>query len=149
MFSLLPGNERRELDRFKYEMDRLFERFLDWHPLKAAWEDSDWIPSLDVSETSQAIVVKAELPGMAIEDIEVSLNGNVLTIRGDRKQERENKEENFHRVECRYGSFSRSIRLPADVEGEKVEATYRRGILRLSLPKSKEGSSRKITISTK
>jgi len=104
------------------------------------------VPSVDVSETAKNIVVSAEIPGMDAKDIEVSLDGNVLTLRGERKQQKEEKEENFHRVERVYGSFSRSIQVPAEVDSSKVKASDKRGVLKRTLPKVKKQESKKIEV---
>ena len=104
------------------------------------------MPAADMSEDQKEIVVHAEIPGLNIKEIDVSLNGRVLTIQGERKQEREEKDKNYHRIERKYGSFSRSFELPADVDRDKVRATYKDGILTLSLPKTKEQSVKKIEV---
>jgi HSP20 family protein len=90
--------------------------------------------------------VKAEVPGMDAKDISISLTGDVLTIKGEKKQEKEEKEEDYHVVERCYGSFSRSIRLPAEVESGKVEASYKHGILRITLPKSEKVKAKEVKI---
>jgi HSP20 family protein len=129
-------------------MDRLFDRFFDWRPFDLTIREGEWMPAIDVSETGKEIVVKAEIPGMEAKDIDISLNGRVLTLKGEKKTEQEEKEENYHRVERRYGSFSRSFNLPADVDSAKVKATYKDGVLKLNLPKTKEQTVKKIEIKT-
>ena len=104
------------------------------------------MPAVDVSETGKEIVVHAELPGMDPKDIDVSVNGRLLNINGERRQEQVDKGENYHRIERRYGSFSRSFELPAEVDAEKVKATYKDGVLKLNLPKTKEASVKKIDV---
>lgn len=106
------------------------------------------MPSMDVSETGKEIIVNAELPGMDATNIDISVRGSVLTLKRERKREYEEGDENLHRVERRYGAFSRSIGLPAEVDSEKAEATYKDGVLRLILPKTKEESVRKIQVKT-
>ena len=91
-------------------------------------------------------MVKAELPGMEARDIDISLNGRILSIRGERKQESEEKGENFHRVERSYGAFSRSLELPTDVDPDKVKASYKRGVLKLNIPKTRKASVKKIEV---
>lgn len=144
MSELIPW--RGEMERLKNEMDRLYERFFDWRPLRHFGEAGEWMPSVDVSETEKEIIVKAEVPGMEGKDIHVSIDGKVLTLRGERKHEKEEKGENFHRVERSYGRFSRQIRLPADVAEEKVKASYKRGILKITMPKTQKESVKKIQI---
>jgi HSP20 family protein len=102
---------------------------------------------VDVSETEKEIIVNAEIPGVEAKDIDVNLDGNVLTIKGERKREHEEKEENFHRIERSYGSFYRALRLPTEVDGERIKATYKKGVLRITMPKSKKEAGKKIEIS--
>jgi HSP20 family protein len=109
-------------------------------------ENGLWTPSVDVSETPKEVIVKAELPGMDPKDIDVSVRGDILTLSGERKQETEEKGENFHRVERSYGSFSRSVKLPAEVDSGKVDATYKDGVLRITMPKTKEAATKKIQV---
>jgi HSP20 family protein len=146
MFSLTPWRERREVDNLRREMDRLFDRFFDLKPVSFPGEEAHFIPSVDVSETEKDVRVKAELPGMEAKDIDVSVQGRMLTIRGERKHESEQKDENFHRIERSYGSFSRTVELPAEVDESKVEATYKRGVLNLSMPKTMSETVKKIAI---
>ncbi|MBW1666484.1 MAG: Hsp20/alpha crystallin family protein [Deltaproteobacteria bacterium] len=146
MADLIPW--RGEIDRLRDEMDRLYERLFDWMPFRRFPIEGEWVPSVDVSETAKNIVVSAEIPGMDAKDIEVSLDGNVLTLRGERKQQKEEKEENFHRVERVYGSFFRSIQVPAEVDSSKVKASYKRGVLKITLPKVKKQESKKIEVKT-
>jgi len=142
--SLVP--QRGELSSFRREMDRLFDRFFEGWPFKPSAQEGPWAPSVDLSETAKEVIVKAELPGMDPKDIDVSVRGDMLTLRGERKQEKEEKGENFHRVERSYGSFSRSIQLPAEVDSGKVTATYIDGVLKISLPKTKEAAVKKIEV---
>ena len=118
------------------EIDRLFERF--WEP---KWDEfpalaGEWTPSLDLSETKDALVVKAEIPGIEPKEIEVSLQDQVLTIKGEKRQEKEEKDEHYFRMERSYGGFVRSIRLPVPVDGSKVSATFKNGLLTVKLPKT-------------
>lgn len=106
----------------------------------------EWTPSLDVSETKNNIVVKAEAPGVDPKDIDISLTGDVLTIKGEKRQEKEEKEQNYHRVERSYGVFARSVRLPQEVQSDKIEANYKKGILKITLPKSEEAKKKEIKI---
>jgi len=124
----MPGARR--------EMDRLLERFLEpeWADLPMAL--GEWTPRLDVSETKEAFVVKAEIPGIDQKDIHVTLQENVLTIAGEKKQEVEEKDERHHRIERSYGTFTRSVRLPASLDGAKVDAKFKNGLLTVTLPKT-------------
>ena len=148
MLDLIPSRERRQLDRFRSEMDGLFDRFFDWRPFDLTVREGEWMPTVDVSETGKEVIVKADIPGMEAKDIDISLSGRVLTLKGEKRSEHEEKEESYHRVERRYGSFSRSFELPADVDVNKVKAIYKDGVLKLSLPKTKEQTVKKIEIKT-
>jgi HSP20 family protein len=109
-------------------------------------EEGEWLPSVDVSETKNDLVVKAELPGMDPKDIDISLSDGLLTIRGEKKQEKEEKEENYHFIERSYGSFTRSVQLPREVKRENISASYKNGILKVVLPKSEEVKTKEIKI---
>jgi HSP20 family protein len=126
-------------------MDKLWGRFFeDWPSVKPL--RGEWAPSLDVSETKQNVVVKGEVPGMDPKDIDISYADGVLTIKGEKKQEQEENDENYHVVERRYGSFSRSIRLPHEIQSDKIKASYKNGVLKVSLPKSEEAKKKEIRI---
>jgi HSP20 family protein len=128
------------------EMDRLFDRFSEAWPFRGLAEAGRWMPSVDVSETDKELVVRAELPGMDPKEIDISLSGNVLTIKGERKHEREEKKENFHLVERSSGSFSRTLQLPAEVKADKVKAEYKDGVLSISMPKMEPEAVKKIEV---
>jgi HSP20 family protein len=145
MSSLIPW--RGEMDRLRNEMERLYDRFFDLRPFRRFTEEGEWMPTVDVSETAKEIIVNAEIPGVEAEDIDVNLVGDVLTIKGERKREYEEKEENFHKIERSYGSFYRSLRLPSEVDGDRIKASYKKGVLRISLPKTKKATAKKIEIS--
>ena len=119
----------------KTEMDRLFDRLaeLKWNELPAL---GDWAPSMDVSETKDSLICKVEVPGMEQKDIQISLQENLLTIKGEKRQEKEEKEEHYHRIERSYGVFTRSLRLPVAVDAGKVTATVKNGVLTVALPKT-------------
>jgi HSP20 family protein len=128
-------------------MDRIWDSFLEDRPLmrREEWAEK-WLPSLDLSENKNEFVVKAEVPGMSPKDIEISLNGGVLNIHGEKKQEKEEKEENYHFVERSYGSFCRAVRLPGDVQSDKVKAAYKNGVLTVTLPKSEKSKKDEVKI---
>jgi HSP20 family protein len=119
----------------RQELDRLFDRMFEsrWDEFPAT---GDWVPSLDLSETTDALVLKMEVPGMDAKDVQVSLQENLLTVKGERKQEQEEKGEQYHQVERSHGAFSRSVRLPIGVDGSKVNATFKNGLLVVSMPKT-------------
>jgi HSP20 family protein len=142
---LTPWRPFGELSSLRREMDRLWENFFVERPLGKIWE-REWAPSLDMSETKDNFVVKAEVPGIDAKHIDISFTGDVLTIRGEKSQEKEEKEEDYHLVERSYGSFSRSVRLPAEVESTKIKASYKNGILRITLPKSEKAKAKEVKI---
>jgi HSP20 family protein len=116
-------------------MDRLFERFFEspWAEMPAL---GDWTPALDMSEGKDAITVKAELPGVDPKEINISLEGDTLTIKGEKEQKKEEKDERSHRIERSYGAFMRSISLPTPVDASKVTATFKDGVVTITLPKA-------------
>ncbi len=136
----------RPLQELRREIDRIWDEFFGRMRPPERWEGFEWAPAVDVSETEEAVVVRADVPGLEPENIEVHLSGNTLTIRGEKKQEKEEKKENFYRVERVYGSFLRTIELPAEVEADKVEATYKNGVLKIVLPKKAEAKGKAIKI---
>lgn len=119
----------------RQEMDRVFDRFFEprWGELESTGE---WAPKVDMSETNDAVVVKAEIPGVEQKDINVSLQDQALTIKGEKHHEKEEKDEKYYRVERSWGAFTRSFRMPAAVESDKVAATFKDGTLTIKLPKA-------------
>jgi len=124
------GDLRREMDRF---LDRYAEPA--WEPF-ATMTGGAWAPMLDVAETKDAMMVTAELPGVEAKDIGIELTGDLLTLKGEKEKRTEEKEERYHRVERTYGAFLRSVRLPMAVDGSKVTATFKNGVLVVTLPKT-------------
>ena len=136
----------RDLGMLQDRMNRLFDDAgRGWRNDEPA-ATTTWSPSVDIFETEGEIVVKAELPGMKREDITLHLENNVLTLRGERKFEKETKEENYHRIERSYGNFSRSFSIPATVDEEKIRADYRDGVLKIALPKKEQAKPKQIKI---
>ncbi len=136
----------REFERMRREMDRLWDSFFEGGLRRKAEEGREWLPSLDVAETKNELVVKCEVPGMDPKDIDISLSDGMLTIKGEKKQEREEKEADYHLVERSYGSFSRSVQLPKEVQSDKINASYKNGILKITLPKSEEAKKKEVKI---
>ncbi len=129
----------------KRELDRLFDRFMEFKPDE--WPSlGEWVPSIDLTETKDNLVVKVEVPGMDPKDIQISLVENLLTIKGEKKQEKEEKDERHHRVERSHGAFTRSVRLPVGVDGSKVSATFKNGLLTVTLPKTPAAKGTSIAI---
>ncbi len=118
------------------ETNRIFSDFFKQPFFEELSLKGDFTPRVDISESDKNIMIAVELPGMEVEDIDISLSQNTLTISGEKKTEKEKKGKRFYRVERSYGSFRRSIPLPADVDQDKVKATFKRGVLTVDLPKS-------------
>ena len=147
--TLSPWSPFRELEETGRHFDRLFGTPL----MPAIWrrlptEEKEWAPALEVLEEEDRFVVKAELPGMKEEDIDVSLNDGTLTLKGEKKTEHEVKEEHYRWTERSYGSFYRTIALPSNVDAEKIKASYEDGVLQIDLPKVAEVAPKKVTITT-
>lgn len=138
----------RELSSLHQEMDRLWDRFVGETPLVRRIT-GEWWPTVDVSETKDNFVIKAELPGVDASDVNVSVSGNVLTIKGEKSKEEEEKDEHHYRAERYYGSFQRSFQLPSSMQAEKVEATFDKGVLKVILPKVEEAKKKEIKIKVK
>ena len=138
----------RDLLATEREFDRLFRE-----PFSALFAQREgelstraWAPAVDIFETENSIVLKAELPGVDPKDVEVRVEDNTLYLKGERKFEKETKEENYHRIERSYGSFARSFVLPNSMDAEKVAAEYQDGLLTLTLPKREEAKPKTIKI---
>ncbi len=131
--------------------DRINTLFEDTLGLKddQALASTTWRPLVDIFEDDQAIVIKAELPEIDEKDIQIDLDNNLLTIKGERKLESEEKKENYHRVERFYGSFQRTFELPATVDREGIAASYDKGVLKVTLPKKEESKPKKVQIEVK
>ncbi|MFN4319221.1 MAG: Hsp20/alpha crystallin family protein [Aquificaceae bacterium] len=139
---LMLWNPFAEIERIRREFDRLFEELI---PREEG--EKLFAPAVDVYETDQELVVKAELPGVKKENVEVSIRDNALHIRGEKKEEKEEKTETYHRVERVYGKFERVIPLPVDVKVEAAKAEFKDGLLEIRIPKAEESKERKIEIS--
>ena len=150
--ALIPWKEVYPLAEFQSEIDSLFDHFFD---LTAANDFAPWeklifrSPAVDMEETDKEIIVKAEMPGLEPKDFQISLTDNMLTIKGEKQEEKTEEKKNYHMVERHHSSFYRSIPLPSEVKGDKVEANYSKGIIEIKLPKSKPQKSKKITVHVK
>ena len=140
MFDLLPVKRRGKLQHPFSEMEEMIKKMwfdFPFHDLE--WDGGvNWSPRLDISENDKTIEVVADLPGMDKENINISLDGDLLIIKGEKKEEKEKKDKHYHTIERHKGSFYRSLRLPVDVENDKIEASFKKGVLTLTLPKSKK-----------
>jgi HSP20 family protein len=139
-------NFRREMESLHREMDRLFEGL--WSEsfgaslLPEVWARGEIVPQLDVSEDDKSFAVRVDLPGLDEKDVEVTLSDRVLTVRGEKKEEKEAKEKDYYRRERAYGTFRRSIEIPAAVDATKIEASFTKGVLTIRLPKTKEAQEK-------
>ena len=145
---IIPWRTFGELGSVRREMDRFWNRFLGGGSLARSTSE-EWAPSVDISETKDNFIVKAELPGLETKDINVSISGDLLTIKGQKEQELEEKDEHHHYVERYYGSFQRSFRLPANVKSDKIDAAFDKGVLKVTLPKTEEAKKKEIEIKVK
>ncbi len=146
----------KELDRMSKDMDRLWDqvfptsrRFLRELPVKALMEKDTAPPAIDIIDRPEAIVVKAELPGVEKDNVDISLHDNALTISGKIEREKEEKKENFYYSERSYASYSRTVDLPCKVNSDKVTAGLKNGILTINLPKAEEVKTKKIKVEVK
>jgi len=131
------------------EIDLFDGMFSDWS-MPSLWsEEKVVVPAFDVTENEKEYVISGEIPGIDPKDLEVTLTDGILSVKGEKKQEKEEKEENYHRIERHYGSFQRSFRLPENINREELDANYKDGILRLTLPKSEESEVKKIEVKEK
>jgi len=131
------------LTSLRREMDRLLEDFFDGGRRQ---ELSALEPAVEVSETQDMIVVKAQLPGVSKDQIQVNISDDTLTIKGETKKEEKEEGKNYYRQEFHYGAFARTITLPAAVQGEKAEAQLKDGVLQISIPKSEQAKVKEIPI---
>jgi HSP20 family protein len=145
--TLVRWDPFRELEDLSYRLNRMLSRpALPQANGKETMIVADWVPSVDVSETDGEYQIKAEIPDVKKEDVKVTLEDGVLTIQGERKQEKEDKGKKYHRVERTHGSFVRSFTLPDLVDEEKVKAEFKDGILKLQLPKSEKARPKAIEV---
>ncbi len=149
--TLVRWEPMRELVTLQDRINRMFNDTL-FRPFPGEEDGQSfgtWAPSVDILEDGDSLVVKAELPEMDLKDIDVKVVDNLLTIKGERKMEREDKREDYHKIERSYGGFSRSFTLPSSIDQEKIKATYDRGVLKVVLPKKEETKPRKIAVDAK
>ena len=135
---------RGDLARLHGEMDDLFDGF--FRGLDRPFSGYKAWPAIDVAEEEDAIIVRAEVPGCKADDIDISVHGNVLTISGEKKLSEEKKEKGYYHVESTYGSFRREVTLPTDVNQNKVDASYKDGVLSINLPKAEKAKTIKVKI---
>ena len=138
-----------ELNAIQHEMNRLFNTFFDspGQPTRGSSPTRRWIPPMDLVETGDSYVLRADLPGLSDADVNIEFQDNVLTVSGERKAEHEDRSEGYYRIERAFGSFSRSLTLPEGVDPEAVQARFDRGVLGIRIPKPQQRKPRKVAIS--
>jgi len=148
--ALVRWDPVREIDSLQGEMNRLFSTFFDT-PTRSQGSNGGaatrrWLPAMDLVETGEHFVLKADLPGMTDSDVNIEVENNVLTIAGERKAEHEDKQQGYYRLERSTGAFSRSLTLPEGIEPEAVTATFDNGVLEVRIPKPAQAKPRRVQI---
>src|SRR3954449_4256312 len=146
--ALIRWEPAREINSLQQEMNRLFNTFFEAPPAGGGGNGGArrWVPAMDLVETEDHFVLRADLPGLSEEDVHIDVEDNILTVSGERKAEHEDKREGYVRVERSYGSFRRSLTLPEGVEPEAVSASFDRGVLEVRIPKPEERKPRRVAI---
>jgi Molecular chaperone (small heat shock protein) len=134
----------RDLMNIQREIGRVFDSLFS--DVDGGRMTMEWSPRVDVLENNDSYILRAELPGVNKNDVKITLRDNILTIKGEKKQEKEEKDVNFHRTERMYGSFERSFTLPSGVKNDKIDATYKDGVLTITLPKVEEAKPKEIEV---
>ncbi len=147
--ALIRWEPVRELNTIQNEMNRLFNTFFETSGSQGGAPSASrrWLPAMDLVESGDEFVLRADLPGLSENDVNIELEDSVLTVSGERKSEHEERKEGYYRLERASGSFSRSLTLPEGVDPEKVQANFARGVLEVRIPKPEQRKPRKVTIS--
>ena len=143
---LMKWSQLPSISSMQEEMNRMFDRFFRGGELPEIGMAGMWVPPIDLSETADKVTVKAEIPGMDPKEIDISIQGDTLVIKGEKKEEKEEKGKNYYRMERRYGSFARSIDLPASVDTNKVTAECKNGVLEITMQKKEEVKPKQISV---
>ncbi len=138
----------RELSSLQTEMNRLFNAAFENGSGGGTAAPRRWMPAMDLLETDEQFVLRADLPGMSEDDVNIELEDNVLTVSGERRTEHEDKREGFYRVERAFGTFSRALTLPKGIDPEAVNASFSNGVLEVRVPKPEQRKPRRISITT-
>jgi HSP20 family protein len=142
--ALVRWDPSRELDPFRSDIDRVFDAFFGARPGNGGARR--WTPAMDLVETDEHLVLKADLPGLEKDDVNIEIKDDVLTISGERKAHHEERKDGYHRVERAYGGFSRSLSLPQGVDADKVQADFDKGVLEVRIPKPAERRPHRVQI---
>ena len=144
--SVTRWNPFQDLLSIQDEMNRLFGRVVGQQPGPDRTGQRAWAPALDIAERPDAYLVTVEVPGVKPEDLDITLEGGVLTVQGERRFQDESTDQQWHRVERRYGAFRRSITLPSQAQGDKIEASFQDGLLRVLVPKAEAAMPKRIEV---
>lgn len=146
MMDLMPWRPYEEISRVSKDLERLWNT----HMGEAGWSPDllEWMPSVDISETEDAFVVKADLPGLDAENVDIQVTGDLLTLRGEKTQEAAEEGKSHYFRERRFGAFQRALPLPAEVDRDHVDATYKDGVLTIRLQKSERSKRKRIEVKT-
>ena len=143
--ALVRWDPAREVDSLQSEVNRLFDTFFGGRPSNSAGARR-WVPAMDLTETDEHLVLRADLPGLDKDDVKIEVKDGVLTVSGERKTEQEERAEGYYRVERAFGSFSRSLSLPDHVEASKISADFDKGVLEVRIPKPEARKPQRIEI---
>jgi HSP20 family protein len=144
--ALIRWEPMRELSTLQNEVNRLFGTYFD-QPAGSPSGARRWVPAMDLVETPEHFVLKADLPGLAEQDVKIEVDENVLTVSGERREQHETKREGYYRIERANGAFSRSLTLPEGVDADEISATFKDGVLEVQIPKPAERKPRRVSIS--
>lgn len=146
--ALVRWDPLREMDSLQSDVNRLFDRFFEGRTPGDGSTTRRWTPAMDLVETEGDLVLRADLPGMTEDDVEIEIKDGVLTVSGERRAEHEEKSEGYHRVERAFGQFSRSLTLPQGTDASKVDASFDNGVLEVRVPKPEESKPTRVQIGT-
>ena len=144
--ALIRWEPARELNTIQNEMNRLFNTFFDTPSTGNGAALRRWVPAMDLVETDEALVLRADLPGLSEDDVKIEVDDNVLTVSGERKTESEERKAGYYRVERSSGSFARALTLPKGVDTDAIRASFDRGVLEITIPKPEEPKARTVAI---
>jgi HSP20 family protein len=144
--ALVRWDSGREVDSLQSEVDRVFDAFFGTRPANGNGAARRWVPAMDLAEDGEHLVLRADLPGLTEDDVEVEVKDGVLTVSGERKAEEKKEGEGFYRVERAFGSFSRSLSLPKGIDADKVTAEFDNGVLEVRIPKPEERKPHRVQI---
>ncbi len=143
--AIVRWDPTREVDSLQSEVNRLFDTFVGGRPANGALRR--WVPPMDLVETDDHLVLKADLPGLERDDVNIEVKDGVLTVSGERKSEHEERADGYYRVERAFGGFSRSLSLPEHVDAERINASFDKGVLEVRIPKPEERKPQRVEIS--